>query len=129
MPSIFTQIINRDIPADIIYEDSLCIAFLDINPVTKGHALLVPKTESRWIQDVDAESMQHLSIIMQKIIRHMKSSLECDYVRVYIEGMEVDHTHIHLIPSISNVSVAERKHTSYSDGEKSRYAKQLFISQ
>ncbi|USN57024.1 MAG: HIT family protein [Candidatus Peribacteria bacterium] len=75
MPSIFTKIINREIPAEIIYEDDEVIAFLDINPVRKGHVLLVPKEESRRLHDVEPALAAILMITTQELMLHMKEVL------------------------------------------------------
>jgi histidine triad (HIT) family protein len=75
MPSLFTKIINRDIPAEIIYEDEEVIAFLDINPVRKGHTLIVPKEESRRLYDVEPALAAMLMITTQELMLHMKEVL------------------------------------------------------
>jgi len=73
MPSIFTRIINREIPADIIYEDDVCIAILDINPVQKGHVLVIPKQELPWMDEYGDEIVAYCMVIAKKLMKHMKS--------------------------------------------------------
>ncbi len=95
--TIFEKIIDREIPADIVYEDDICIGILDINPIAPGHTLLISKKPYRWIQDVPREDLHHIMDKVQDIIHEMKSK-GADYVKVTIEGIDVPHFHIHLIP-------------------------------
>lgn len=125
MPSIFTKIINREIPAEIIYEDDEVIAFLDINPVRKGHVLLVPKEESRRLHDVEPALAAILMITTQELMLHMKEVLWCDYVMVIVEWLEVPHTHIKLIPCTEDNPLSLWEHESYADGEMADYATRL----
>lgn len=125
MSSLFTKIINREIPAEIIYEDDEVIAFLDINPVRKGHTLLVPKEESRRLYDVEPALAAMLMITTQELMLHIKEILWCDYVVVHVEWMEVAHTHIHLIPHMEEETLGKREHESYADGEMAEYARRL----
>jgi len=99
MPSIFTRIINREIPADIIYEDDVCIAILDINPVQKGHVLVIPKQELPWMDEYGDEIVAYCMVIAKKLMKHMKSVMsDIHFVYLAVEWLEVPHRHIHLIP-------------------------------
>lgn len=129
MSSLFTQIINREVPAEIIYEDDDVIAFLDIKPVRKWHTLLVPKEESRRLYDVEPALAAMLMITTQELMIHMKEVLWATYIAVYVEWMEVDHTHIHLIPYMANDTLNKRERESYSNGEMAAYADRLRISE
>lgn len=100
--TIFKKIIDKEIPAQIVYENDSCIAFLDIMPVAYGHVLVIPKEEYRWIQDLPDNLLANLFIETKKIIKGMKQALSCDYVQVSIVGEEVPHVHIHLIPRYFN---------------------------
>ncbi len=122
------KIINREIPAEIVYEDDDVIAFLDINPVRKGHLLLVPKEESRRLHDVEPALAAMLMITTQELMLHLKEKLGCDYVQVMIEGIEVPHTHIHLIPRRIEEDLGKWEHEPYADGEMENYADRLRLS-
>lgn len=97
MKTIFEKVIDREIPADIVYEDDICIAILDIKPVAPGHTLLISKKPYRWVEDIPAAEFHHMVDKVQEIVRDMKSK-GADYVKVSIEGIDVPHFHIHLIP-------------------------------
>jgi histidine triad (HIT) family protein len=98
MASIFTRIINREIPAYIVAEDERYIAFLDINPLVVGHSLVVPKKEIDFIFDLDDETLAGLNLFAKKIALAIKKSIPCTRVGVAVIGLEVPHTHIHLVP-------------------------------
>ncbi len=102
MASIFTKIINREIPGDIFYEDDKYIAFLDINPVRDGHMLVVPKKEIDYIFDLDDEEYLELMSISKKIgvllENKLKEKLDVMRVAIVVEGLQVPHVHVHLIP-------------------------------
>jgi histidine triad (HIT) family protein len=127
MKTIFEKIIDREIPADIIYEDDTCMAFLDVHPQSKGHTLLVPKTPYGRIQFVPAEILGELMIVAQKIIKIMIQNLDnCEYVQVEMVGVGVpDHFHIHLIPRLETDIIPESPYQEYSDQEKQYYIEQL----
>ena len=95
---IFCKIITKEIPASIIYEDENFFVFLDINPVRKGHLLLIPRSHYPWMQDVPDELLAKIFIVAKKIMIAMKKSLSADYVQVSVEGKDIPHFHIHLIP-------------------------------
>src|SRR5688572_17767563 len=98
MASIFTRIINREIPAYIVAEDERYIAFLDINPLVIGHTLVVPKTEVDFIFDLDDATLAGLNLFAKKVALAIKKSISCKRVGVAVIGLEVPHTHIHLVP-------------------------------
>ncbi len=95
--TIFEKIIDREIPATITYEDEVCIGILDINPVAPGHTLLISKNPYRWIEDVTMSDLHHMMDKAQEIIRDMKSK-GAHHVVLKVEGIDVPHFHIHLIP-------------------------------
>lgn len=97
MPSIFTQIINGDIPSYKIYEDDKTYAFLDIHPETKGHTLVVPKLEVDKIYDLPNEDYQALMATVKKLSRHMEQTLGRRTLWKVI-GTDVPHAHVHLLP-------------------------------
>lgn len=98
MPSIFTRIINREIPGYIVAEDEQYIAFLDINPLVAGHTLVVPKAEIDYIFDMDAEALSGLHLFAQRVARAVKKAVPCKRIGVAVIGLEVPHTHVHLVP-------------------------------
>jgi histidine triad (HIT) family protein len=98
MASIFTRIINREIPGQIVAEDAHYIAFLDINPLVKGHTLVVPKKEVDYIFDLDTETLSGLHLFAQKVAVALKKVIPCERVGVVVAGLEVPHAHVHLIP-------------------------------
>jgi histidine triad (HIT) family protein len=116
-PTIFTKIINREIPASIVYEDDESIAFMDIHPVSKGHLLLISKEPYEWIQDVPDELLSKMFLKVKKLILSMKKGLGCDYVQVSVVGKDVPHFHIHLIPRHFNDGLKGWDTLSYEDGE------------
>ena len=96
--TIFTKIINGDIPSHKIYEDDTTYAFLDIHPLTPGHVLVVPKNPVPYIWDLPAEDYQALMATAQKLGGHLKTTLHAPYVSMQVVGVDVPHTHVHLIP-------------------------------
>ncbi|AFL85871.1 HIT family hydrolase, diadenosine tetraphosphate hydrolase [Belliella baltica DSM 15883] len=98
MASIFTKIINREIPAEIIAEDENFIAFLDIMPLVKGHVLVVPKQEVDYIFNLEDEVLTGLHIFAKKVAKAIDKTIKCTRVGVAVIGLEVPHVHIHLVP-------------------------------
>ena len=98
MPSIFTRIINREIPAYIVAEDGQYIAFLDINPLVVGHTLVVPKQEVDFIFDLDDDTLAGLHVFAKKVAHAIKTAVPCKRIGVAVIGLEVPHTHVHLVP-------------------------------
>ena len=98
MPSIFTQIINGEIPSYKIDEDEHCYAFLDINPNAVGHTLCVPKKEVDKLFDLDLEIYMHLMQFSKRIAAALEQAVPCKRVGMAVVGLEVPHAHVHLIP-------------------------------
>lgn len=98
MASIFTKIINGDIPSYKIAEDDRHYAFLDINPAAEGHTLVIPKQEVDYIFDLEADALADLNRFAQKTARGIDRALNPIRTGIIVEGMEVPHAHIHLIP-------------------------------
>ena len=98
MPTIFTRIIEGEIPSYKIAEDEDHYAFLDINPLAKGHTLVIPKQEVDYIFDLKDEALAKLHVFAKKVAVVLESILECKRVGVLVIGTEVPHAHIHLIP-------------------------------
>ena len=98
MPSIFTKIVNREIPAYIIAEDDDHLAFLDIHPLVMGHSLIIPKKEVDYIYDLTDEELSQLHLFGKKVAYAIEQSVRCNRVGIAVIGLEVPHAHIHLIP-------------------------------
>jgi histidine triad (HIT) family protein len=98
MSTIFTKIINGEIPSYTIAEDENYIAFLDAMPLVKGHTLVVPKKEVDLIFDLESEEYKNLWGFAQKVAKKIKNAVPCVRIGVAVVGLEVPHAHIHLIP-------------------------------
>ena len=98
MASIFTRIINREIPAHIVAEDERYIAFLDIAPLTIGHTLVVPKKEVDYLFDIDDDTLAGMNVFSKKVAIAIKKAVPCLRIGVEVIGLEVPHAHVHLIP-------------------------------
>lgn len=98
MASVFTKIINGEIPCYKVAENEKHIAFLDINPVAPGHTLIVPKKEIDYIFDMTDEEYVAMQLFAKRIAKAMKKALPCRKIGVTVIGLEVPHAHIHLVP-------------------------------
>lgn len=98
MASIFTRIINGEIPCYKVAENEHCCAFLDINPLSKGHTLVVPKKEVDYLFDLDEDSYQQLMTFSKQVAQAIDRAVPCLRIGVAVIGLEVPHAHIHLIP-------------------------------
>lgn len=98
MASIFTKIINGEIPSHKIAENEYAYAFLDISPLKKGHTLVVPKKEVDNIFDLDDENFKQLQLFSKHVAHAIKKAVPCVRVTSHVIGLEVPHAHIHLIP-------------------------------
>ena len=98
MPSIFSRIVDRDIPAHIVAETDECLAFQDINPLAEGHTLVIPKKEVDYLFDVDDETLSNILPFAKKVAKAIESVVECERIGVSVVGLEVPHAHVHLIP-------------------------------
>lgn len=111
MSSIFTRIINGEIPCYKVAEDHAHIAFLDIQPVAPGHVLVVPKKEVDYIFDLENSDYAALWAFVQKVATGLRIAVPCLKVGVSVIGLEVPHTHIHLVPinSIADINFSKPK--------------------
>ena len=98
MPSIFTRIVNGEIPCYKIAEDENHLAFLDINPLRAGHTLVIPKEEVDYIFDLQPDALASLHLFSQRVAKAIKANIPCERIGVTVMGLEVPHAHIHLIP-------------------------------
>lgn len=111
MSSIFTKIVNREIPAFILHEDDDHLAFLDVNPLAYGHTLVIPKVEHDYIFDLPAEKLQSLIAFSQEVAKMLKMEIPCKKIGMTVIGLEVPHVHIHLIPinTINDMNFSNKK--------------------
>jgi histidine triad (HIT) family protein len=98
MATIFTKIINGEIPSYKVAEDARFFAFLDINPLNEGHTLVVPKIETDYVFDLDNDTLTGLILFSRKVAVAIESVVNCKRIGVAIVGLEVPHVHVHLIP-------------------------------
>jgi histidine triad (HIT) family protein len=98
MATIFTKIINGEIPCYKIAEDTNYIAFLDINPLRAGHTLVVPKKETDYLFDLDDELLTGLILFSKKVAKGIRKAIPCKRIGIAVLGLEVPHAHIHLVP-------------------------------
>jgi histidine triad (HIT) family protein len=98
MATIFTRIINGEIPSYKIAEDEHYYAFLDINPLAEGHTLVIPKKETDYIFDIEDEEYKGLFLFAKKVAAGMLQVIPCERIGIAVIGLEVRHAHIHLVP-------------------------------
>lgn len=118
MSSIFSKIVNKEIPSYIVAENDKFLAFLDIFPLKKGHTLVIPKLEVDYIFDLDDDLFNELNLFAKKVSIGIKKVIPCKRIGVAVIGLDVPHAHIHLIPinSIKDMNF-ENKKLIYTDEE------------
>lgn len=118
--NIFEKIINREIPAKIIWESKTHLAFLDVNPIQDGHTLVIPKKVSDYIFDMDSDEYVDLMLASREVAKLLKQKLDCNRVCIIVEGYAVPHTHVHLIPTNSDADLKKenRKRQELEDEPK-----------
>lgn len=111
MPNIFTKIINGEIPCHKVAEVDKYLAFLDINPLAKGHTLVIPKEEIDYLFDIEDDLYSGLMLFAKKVALAIEKVIDCERIGVAVVGLEVPHAHVHLIPinHISDISFAKPK--------------------
>lgn len=126
MSTIFTKIVNGEIPSYKIAEDDQFLAFLDINPLTKGHTLVIPKKEIDYLFDIEDEVISDLFVFAKKVGKAIDAVIPCERVGMTVIGLEVPHAHVHLIPinSIYDMDFKQPK-KSFSEGEFKETAKAI----
>ena len=129
MSSIFSKIVNGDIPAFKVAEDENHLAFLDIFPLAKGHVLVIPKKETDYIFDINSDDYLALWQFSQKVAKAMDKVIPCKRIGVAVIGLEVPHVHIHLVP-INNVSDInfERPKLKFSDEQMNEVAQKISLA-
>ena len=126
MSSIFSKIVNGDIPSYKVAEDESFLAFLDVNPLVKGHVLVIPKQEVDYIFDIEDDLLAGLNLFAKKVAIKMKRILPCERIGVTVIGLEVPHAHIHLIPinSIADMDFSKPK-VKFASSELENIAKSI----
>lgn len=111
MASIFTKIVNGEIPSMKVAEDDQYLAFLDVNPVAPGHVLVIPKKEIDYIFDMEDDHYVGLQLFVKKVARGLEKAMPCERVGVAVVGLEVPHVHIHLLPlnSMEDINFSKPK--------------------
>ncbi len=125
MPTIFTKIINGEIPCFKVAEDENYLAFLDINPNAKGHTLCIPKKEVNKILDLDEETYMGLMAFSRKVGKALEKTVDCKRVGLTVIGLEVPHVHVHLIPLNEMKDVTFQHKVQLTDEEFSNLAKEI----
>ena len=106
MASIFSKIASGEIPSYKIAEDNRYFAFLDINPLVKGHTLVIPKEETDYIFDIDDDLLAGMMVFSKKIAKAIEKVIPCNRIGIAVLGLEVPHAHIHLVPINSEADIS-----------------------
>lgn len=129
METIFTKIIKGEIPCYKIAENDKFFAFLDINPLNGGHTLVVPKKHSSYIFDIDDQELGEMMIFAKKIAKAIEKSIPCKRIGVAVIGLEVPHTHIHLVPlNEENDLNFKKQRPNFSKEEMQKIADKIVIT-
>lgn len=133
MSTVFTKIINGEIPSAKIYEDEFCLAIMDINPVVKGHALVIAKKEAALVEDHDPETLGRMLSVAGRISARQKQTLGAEGSNIMINngeaaGQTIPHLHIHVIPRYASDALhMPLPKLGYSEGELEKYQKKLIL--
>jgi len=126
MASIFTRIINGEIPCYKVAENDRYIAFLDVRPLAKGHTLVVPKTEVDYIFDLDDRTVGDMMVFAKHVAIAMKKVIECRRIGVAVLGLEVPHAHIHLVPLTKETDILfTNPRKTFTDEENKQLARAI----
>ncbi|MES2876075.1 MAG: HIT domain-containing protein [Patescibacteria group bacterium] len=128
-PSVFTRIINGEIPSHKVYEDEHTLAFLDIYAVIKGHTLVIPKNQVEFMWDLDDETYQAVTETVKKVALRLREHMGTKYVAEKVIGVDVPHAHVHLIPfnDTSDVHRANRENADPDHEALAQLAKDLYF--
>ena len=129
MATIFSRIVQGEIPCYKIAEDDRFFAVLDINPVAKGHTLVIPKRENDYIFDLEDDELGALTVFAKKVAKAIEKAVPCKRVGVAVIGLEVPHTHIHLIPISKEGDMDFRKEHLHMSEEEFREVQRQIVEQ
>jgi len=121
----FCKIIKQEIPCEKIYEDADFLSFVDIEPVSDGHILVIPKEHIVWMQEAKDEVLSGIFKLSKKLMTALKKSFSCDYVQVAVSGQDIPHFHIHLIPRYYKDNLSNWPTKKYKKGEIEAVAKKI----
>lgn len=126
MATLFTKIINGELPAHKIAENDKFLAFLDISPLAKGHTLVVPKKETDYFFDLDDDLLSDINLFAKDVATKIERAIPCKRVGVAIIGLEVPHAHVHLIPlqNVGDINF-QREKLTISDEELAEIAARI----
>ena len=122
---IFCKIVNKEISANVIYEDKDFFVFLDNQPVSHGHILIIPKEHIIWMQEADDQTISEIFLLTKKIMLAIKKGMVCDYVQVSVNGEEIPNFHIHLIPRYFNDNLPAYPRKKYEKGHEAELVKKI----
>lgn len=126
MATIFTKIVKGEIPCYKIAEDERFFAFLDINPLAKGHTLVIPRQETDYIFDLDDKTLSDMTVFAKKVAKAIEEVVPCNRIGVVVLGLEVPHAHIHLVPIDSEADISFSKpRVHMSEDEFSKLAEDI----
>ena len=126
MATLFSKIAAGEIPSYKSAEDDRFYAFLDINPVVKGHTLVVPRKETDYIFDMEDDELAAFEVFAKKVAKAIRAAFPCKKVAQVVLGLEVNHAHIHLFPINNEADVDFKKHVKLSDEEMKDTADKIF---
>ena len=129
MATIFSRIVKGEIPCYKIAENERFFAFLDINPVAKGHTLVIPKRETDYIFSLDDEELAEMSVFAKKVAQAIEKAVPCKRIAVAVIGLEVPHAHIHLIPISQEGDMDFKKEHVHMSEEEFREVQQRIVEQ
>lgn len=117
MSTIFTRILSGEIPSAKLYEDDLFYAFLDVRPIRRGHALLIPKQEIDYIFDLPDALLQKMLVVAKPIAKAIEQHIACKKVGLMVAGLEVRHCHLHLVPidDVGDLNFGKAQAADFSD--------------
>ena len=125
MNSVFSRIINKELPCHFISENKFAFSFMDINPIAIGHVLVVPKVEVDYIFDLDPDVYHNLWDFTKKVSFALKKTISCERISISVIGLDVPHTHIHLVPINKSSDVNFSNKINISPIELEKFAKKI----
>ncbi len=128
MATIFSKIAAGEIPSYKCAEDERFYAFLDINPVTKGHTLVIPRKETDYIFDMDDDELAAFQLFAKKVAKAVRAAIPCKKVAQMVLGLEVAHAHIHLLPMYSEADVDFKNHVEVGEDEMKSIADSIYAA-